>query len=61
MKTVRVNLDERSYPVLIGSGLLRDTGAWVRRQGISERKALVVSQKEVAVLYEKSLLESLKK
>lgn len=61
MKTVRVNLDERSYPVLIGSGLLRDTGAWVRRQGISERKALVVSQKEVAVLYEKALLESLKK
>ena len=61
MKTVRVNLDERSYPIFIGNGILHDAGAWVRRQGISEQKALIVSQKEIAVLYEKTLLESLKK
>ena len=61
MKTVRVTLPGKSYPILIASGLLAQTGFRARQQGILQRNALVVSQKEIAALYEKTVLESLKK
>ena len=61
MKTIRVALAGRTYPVLIGSGILADTGRLLRKQGIAQNHALVVSQKEVAALYEKPVLDSLKK
>ncbi len=60
MKTVRVRLSERTYPVLVGSSLLDRAGFFIRQQGILGRSALVVSQKEIATLYEKTILGSLR-
>ena len=61
MKTVRLALGEKSYPVLIGPRLLSEAGRHIARSGVSQRNALIVSQKEVASLYEKTLVDSLKK
>ena len=61
MNTIRVNLSKNAYPVIIGANLLVQAGARIRREGIVQKNALVVSQKEVSSLYEKTLLESFKK
>lgn len=59
MSVLRVFLRERSYPVFIGKGLLKEAGRLIKNQNISKAHAVVVSQKEIASLYYSTLLESL--
>ncbi len=59
MKLVRVSLSGRSYPILVGRGLLEHLGRWIKKQGLPQKNVLVVSQKQIAVYYEKQILEAL--
>lgn len=61
MKTVRVELGDRSYPILIGAGLLPDIGRLLKRQNLAVSQALLVSQKEIASRHGQTVLDSLKK
>ncbi|MGA9342689.1 MAG: 3-dehydroquinate synthase [Rhodanobacteraceae bacterium] len=49
MTTIEVTLGQRSYPILIGSGLLADPAQW--RTMLHGRHALVVTDETVAPLY----------
>ncbi|WP_042203284.1 3-dehydroquinate synthase [Paenibacillus camerounensis] len=52
MRSITVDLGERSYPILIGSGLLESIGARCREAGYPVRSPLlVVSDSEVAPRY----------
>jgi 3-dehydroquinate synthase len=57
MKTLKVELGSRSYPILIGEGLLSDTE--LLRQHVPARDVLVVSNTTVAPLYLESLCAGL--
>jgi len=57
MQTVRIDLGERSYPILIGSGLL-DRPAVVA-QAVAARDVLVVTNRTVGPLYLDALLRGL--
>ena len=58
MAEVRIDLGDRSYPILIGEGLLSQAASWApvanRRAG-----ALVVTNETVAPLYAQALVEAL--
>jgi 3-dehydroquinate synthase len=58
METLRVELGSRSYPILIGQGLLTERGPF--EQHLSARDLLVVSNTVVAPLYLGSLEASLR-
>jgi 3-dehydroquinate synthase len=57
VNTLKVELGERSYPILIGEGLLRQPD--LIRQHVLARDILVVSNTTVAPLYMASLVEAL--
>ena len=57
METLTVELDERSYPILIGGGLLQD-GAVLGRN-VPGRDLLVVTNTTVAPLYSRALAQGL--
>jgi len=59
MRTVRVRLKERSYPILIGPGLLSDFGRHLKATGLSGRYLVLVSQKPVWFHHGKSVQEAL--
>lgn len=59
MQVLRVSLKERSYPIVIGSGLLAHTGVWIKKAGVRQRDAVVVSQGPIALHYLSALTESL--
>lgn len=59
MRTVKVPLADRSYPILIGSGLLADLGVQCARLKLGRRCA-VISDATVARRYRKPALASLK-
>ena len=59
MRTVKVPLADRSYPIRIGSGLLADLGAQCARLKLGRRCA-VISDATVARRYRKPALASLK-
>lgn len=61
MKTIRVGLHDKTYPVLVGQGLLAQTGSWVRKHGITRSNALIVSQREIASRYAGVVTDSLEK
>ncbi len=48
MRRLEVELGPRAYPVLIGSGVLADTGVWASALGT---RSLVVTSEPVAGLY----------
>ncbi|MEM9585268.1 MAG: 3-dehydroquinate synthase [Pseudomonadota bacterium] len=54
METLRVELADRSYDILIGEGLLAQTGSRLRALGVSGRVAVVTDQ-TVAALHLESL------
>lgn len=56
---ITVNLGDRSYPVVIGSGLLEATGDFCRRRGLSGN-ALLIASESVGALYAGVTLKSLK-
>lgn len=60
METVKVELGERSYDIIIGSGLLDGIGARLKAYGPSPKAALV-SNPTVFALYGKRVAGSLKK
>ena len=57
MNTLRVELGERSYPILIGEGLLRQPD--LVRQHVPARDILIVSNTAVAPLYMESVAGAL--
>jgi 3-dehydroquinate synthase len=61
METVNVNLEARSYPILIGKGILSDLGPQLRKQPLTQALA-VVTNPEIQNLYgdivRKSLVDS---
>lgn len=59
MPSIQVALKDRSYPVLIGRGLLPDAGRLFKKHGMLERHAVIVSQKNIADLYAETLTHSL--
>ena len=59
MRALRVNLKDRAYSILVGSDLLRNTGSWIKKSGIVQRDALIVSQHAVASHYQNTLSEAL--
>lgn len=58
MNTLKVELGSRSYPILIGDGLLAQSE--LLRQHVPARDALVVSNTTVAPLYLETLLDGLR-
>ena len=59
MKSVTVSLKDRSYPILIGKGLLNSVGRLLKKSGLSGKSVLVVTQKEIASLYRGPLSSAL--
>ncbi len=59
MKSLRVGLGSRSYPILIKDGLLADIGVDLKRRNFAKRY-FVVSDNTVADLYGQQLLASLR-
>lgn len=60
MEMVRVELGERSYPIEIGSGILRDLGECMKRYDLS-RKISVITNPTISNLYGQNILEGLKR
>ena len=58
METIQVNLGERSYSILVGSGILNDAGTLLKSQGIKGR-IMVVTNPTVAQWYLEPLIDSL--
>ncbi|MCA0899811.1 MULTISPECIES: 3-dehydroquinate synthase [Microbulbifer] len=58
MHRLDVDLGERSYPILIGSGLLTDSSQF--EQYIRGKQVLVVTNETIAPLYLKTVLDGLK-
>jgi len=58
METLRVELDERSYDIVIGEGLLAASGAYLSRLGVTGKVA-VVSDETVAALHLESFRQGL--
>ncbi len=59
MKIVRVPLKDRPYPIYIGPSVISRAGGLLKKIGLAKRHWLIVSQKQVAVYYEKALRQSL--
>ncbi|HTL69824.1 MAG TPA: 3-dehydroquinate synthase [Candidatus Eisenbacteria bacterium] len=59
MRSIRVSLGERSYPIHIGQGLLREAGRLIRQAAGRDRHVVVVSQHEVASRHAPALCDSL--
>lgn len=60
MRTLTVELGERSYPIHIGSGLLESAGEYLERLGISKKSPhLIVTDDQVGPLYLERLTTSL--
>ena len=60
MHRIRVHLKDRSYDILVGSGLIRDCGSLIKRLKVG-RDAVVITNKHLASLYSKPLEDSLRK
>src|SRR5712692_1326360 len=60
MRTLTVNLGERSYPIYVGEDLLGQTGEILRRAGLG-KKVGVVTDAKVGELYLKPVEESLRR
>lgn len=61
MRALRVCLKERAYSVIVGRDLLRQAGSWIKRAGVAQREALVVTQGQIASHYQSVLSEALSK
>lgn len=59
MPTVQVNLADRSYDVIVGSGLLASSATLISQHGLSSRRVAVLSDETVATLHSAPLLETL--
>lgn len=57
---VEVGLGDRAYDILVGAGLLGETGALAARVLPAPRKSVVITDKKIGGLYGKTLVASLK-
>lgn len=57
MKTLNVSLEDRSYPIWIGTGLLRDPSLW--QQALSAGRVALVTNDVVGPLYASAVRETL--
>jgi 3-dehydroquinate synthase len=51
MTRVNVQLGSRSYPILVGSGILHSLGASLREHGLKQTQAFVITNAQVGQLY----------
>src|SRR5437868_1976120 len=51
MTAVQVDLGPRSYPIVIGSGLLGTSGSLLREHGLKQRDAFVITDAHVGGKY----------
>lgn len=58
MRTVKVNLENRSYQVVVGAGILGQAGSWLKEVGIGDR-LVIITNPVVQGLYGSGLRESL--
>ena len=58
MKKIRVSLKDRSYDILIGSGLIKHSGRMLKKLGIGA-DAFIITSRPIARLYAKTLCNSL--
>jgi len=58
MKIIDVGLGKRSYPIMVGAGLLREVGRDLRQRAVAKRY-VVIADDRVAALYGKTLIDSL--
>jgi 3-dehydroquinate synthase len=58
LKTLRVNLADRSYPIFVDEGILSRSGALLARQGF-DSAPIVISNREVMRLHGKNLMQSI--
>jgi 3-dehydroquinate synthase len=56
---IDVDLGPRSYPILIGSGLVQDLGASLRAHGLPQASAFIITNETVGGLYFDAVRESL--
>ncbi|MGE0825023.1 MAG: 3-dehydroquinate synthase [Candidatus Binatia bacterium] len=59
METVTVNLGSRSYPIMIGGGLLAQTGSLLCERGLHSRRLAIVTDSLVGKLYGEKVVSSL--
>ncbi len=59
METVTVNLGPRSYPIVIGTGLLANVGSLLCKQGLHPGPVAIVTDSIVGPLYKKEVSDSL--
>ena len=59
MQNIHVALGERSYPVLIGTGLLSSLGATLREHGLKQTNAFVLTNPQIGALYFSALEKAL--
>ncbi len=59
MRVVRVRLKDRSYPIVIGSGLLPDLGKHLKSSGFSGKYLVIVTQKNIWFHHGKTVTEAL--
>ena len=58
MRRVKVSLGDKGYNIMIGSGLLRQTGNWLKEIGLSD-KLVIITNPVVQGLYGNALKENL--
>lgn len=59
MRRIHVELGPRSYPVLVGSGLLTGLGELLRSEGIKQVNAFVITNPQVGGIYFDTVAKSL--
>lgn len=59
MRRIHVELGPRSYPVLVGSGLLAGLGELLRSEGIKQVNAFVITNPQVGGIYFDTVAKSL--
>jgi 3-dehydroquinate synthase len=60
MRRIQVELGPRSYPVLVGTGLLTGLGTTLRQEGLRQANAFVITNPQVGGLYFETLEKSLR-
>lgn len=60
MKTLQVDLAERSYPIFVGEGLLADAGVLLARRGF-DSAPIVVANRAILRLHGETLMQSLQR
>ena len=58
--TIKVNLNNNSYPIIIGKNLLNNTGAEIRKVAPKAKKFLLITDKNIPNSYIRSILSSIK-